>query len=51
MKDTFASVAFVAWMAGIVLAKGFWPTLLAVCVPLYGGYLVVERVLQAVGWV
>ena len=39
----------VAWLAGIVLAKGFWPTLSAVCLPFYAWYLVIERAMLAAG--
>lgn len=40
------------WMAGIVLAKGFWSTFFAVITSgLWSFYLVVERVLQATGWI
>ena len=35
------------WLAGIVIAKGFWSTLFAICVPFYSWYLVVERVMQS----
>lgn len=31
------------WLMGIVLAKGFWSTLLAVVLPLWGLYLSVEH--------
>lgn len=37
---------FFAWIAGIVIAKGFWSTFLAVIFPLWGYYLLVERVLE-----
>ena len=33
------------WLAGMVLAKGFWPMFFAIWTP-YGGYLVVEKALQ-----
>lgn len=32
------------WVSGIVLAKGFWWTVLAIFVPLYAWYLVVEKI-------
>ena len=35
-----------AWIAGIVLAKGFWSTFFALFVPLWSYYLVVERVVE-----
>ena len=37
------------WIAGVVLAKGFWWTLLAVFCPFYAWYLIVERVLVMTG--
>ena len=33
------------WLGGIVLAKGFWDSLAAICVPPYAWYLVVEQAL------
>jgi hypothetical protein len=42
---------YAAWVAGIILAKGFWWTALAVVLPFYGWYLIVTKVLQIVGWV
>lgn len=39
------------WIAGIVLAHGFWSTLFAVFMPLWALYLVVERLMMALGWV
>ena len=33
------------WLAGLVLAKGFWMTTFALF-PLYAWYIVVERVMQ-----
>ena len=38
------------WLAGTVLAKGFWLTATAVFLPPYAWYLVVERALVAIGW-
>jgi hypothetical protein len=34
-----------AWVAGWVLAKGFWSTLAAVFVPPWGWYLIAERLI------
>lgn len=39
-----------AWVAGIILAKGFWLTTLAVFVPFYGWYLVGAKLLTVAGW-
>lgn len=38
------------WLAGIVLAQGFWSVTAAVCVPPYAWYLVVERWMFVSGW-
>jgi hypothetical protein len=43
------SLFIVGWLAGLVLAKGFWSTLFALCSP-WGLYLVVEKVLLMNGW-
>lgn len=44
-------VWLVMWVAGCVLAKGFWSTLFAVITGgLWSFYLVIERALQAIGW-
>ena len=43
--DTISCVVFLfCWMVGIVLAKGFWWTMFAICCPFYGHYKVVEYV-------
>lgn len=39
------------WVAGAVMASGFWSTFFAVTFPPWGCYLIVERVLQAQGLV
>jgi hypothetical protein len=39
-------ILFFAWVAGIVLAKGFWSTFFAILVPLWGYYLVAERIIE-----
>jgi hypothetical protein len=39
------------WVAGWVLAHGFWSTLFAVFLPPWGWYLVAERLMQARGWI
>lgn len=40
-----------AWMAGIVLAKGFGWTIACICLIFPAYYLVVEKILQQIGWV
>ena len=32
-----------AWIAGVVLAKGFWLTVLAITIPFYAWYLIIEK--------
>lgn len=44
-----ALLAVLAWIAGTVLAPGEWK-LVAFVFPLYSWYLVVERAMQAAGW-
>ena len=38
------------WIAGVVLAKGFWWTVLAIFFPFYAWYLVVEKTLFILGF-
>ena len=42
-------VALVVWVAGIVIANGFWSTFFAIFIPLWAWYLVIERVLVTYG--
>lgn len=49
VEGTGELLAVLAWIAGTVLAPGWWK-LAAVMFPLYPWYLVVERVMQAAGW-
>ena len=51
MRDLLIFVMVTTWLAGIVLAKGFWLTVLAVCLPFYAWYLLIERVMQRTGFV
>jgi hypothetical protein len=44
MKTLIHSGWVITWLFGIVLAKGFWSTLVAVIFPLWGYYLVVEYI-------
>jgi hypothetical protein len=44
-----ALLAVLAWIAGAVLAPGWWK-LAAFVFPPYPWYLVVERAMQALGW-
>lgn len=44
-------VVVVPWLMGIVLAKGFISVLFSIVFAPYAWYLVVERLMQALGWV
>ena len=37
------------WIAGIVLAKGFWSTFFSIVLVPYGWYLVIEKILIMYG--
>ena len=43
MKYTVSMIFVLMWLAGIVIAKGFWSTFFAIFVPLWAYYLVVEQ--------
>jgi len=34
------------WIAGIVIAQGFWSTFFAIFVPLWSYYLVIARIVE-----
>lgn len=51
MKELIESVAIMCWLAGIVLAKGFWTTTAAIFFPPYALYLIVEKLMIMFGWV
>jgi hypothetical protein len=52
MKNTIYTLFFGStWIFGIVLAKGFISTLIAVIFPLWAWYLVAEKCLQMLGWI
>lgn len=42
--------SIVSWLAGIVLAHGFWSTLFAILMPPWAWLLVTERALMMAGW-
>lgn len=48
VEETLYIVLIVGWLAGVVLASGWWKAL-AVCLPFYAWYLIVERAMQAMG--
>ena len=45
MKPIVQLLLLVAWVAGIVIAKGFWSVFFAVIIPLWSYYLVVEQLM------
>jgi hypothetical protein len=49
MRELTGILLLVAWIAGIVIAKGFWSTLIAITFPLWSWYLVLERLMYAYG--
>lgn len=46
-----AVVAIIPWLVGVVISKGMWSTLFAICIPLYAWYLAVEKIMQLKGWI
>lgn len=48
--NIFGEALLVAWMMGIVLAKGFWLTTLSIFLPFYAWYLVVEKIMILSGF-
>ena len=45
MNSFIGLIMCIAWMGGVVLANGFWSTLLAVILPFWAWYLTVEHLL------
>ena len=45
LRAIIAVIFFVAWIAGIVIANGFWSSLFAFFIPFWAYYLVIERFL------
>lgn len=44
-----AMIILFCWLAGVVIANGFWAKFVAAVFPPYGLYLFVEKVLQVAG--
>ena len=42
-------ILIIPWLMGLVLAKAGWSTVFALFPP-YAWYLVIERVMQSLGW-
>ena len=51
IESVAALIAVTTWIAGLVLAKGFWSTFFGVFLPPWAWYLVVERCMQHLGWI
>jgi len=50
-KNPFIAFLFlVLYIAGIVIAKGFWSTFFAVTTVLWAYYLVIEKIMIYAGW-
>ena len=47
----YSLLFYIAWIAGIVISKGFWSCLFSITFPPWSLYLFIERVLIAVGLV
>lgn len=43
-------IVVVPWLMGIVISKGFWSCSIAIVIPPYAWYLVVEKVMLINGW-
>ena len=42
-------IIVIPWIAGIVIAKGFWSTFFACIIPFYSWYLFIERIMSTYG--
>jgi len=52
MNINLGFFTFIIWIAGIVLAKGFWSTFFAVItLGFWSAILVMEKTLQVIGWI
>ena len=51
MKELTQLIAVFFWIAGIILAKGFWSTFFAVILPLWSYVVVVYTGLVELGWI
>jgi len=51
MKEFSGFMAIMFWLAGLVLANGFWSTTAAMFFPPYAWYLIVEKGMVIIGWV
>ena len=49
MKSIAQLVLWIGWIAGFVLASGFWQTFFCI-IPFYSWYLVIEKIMVINGW-
>ena len=49
LNNLYAFIMIILWTAGAVLAKGFWLTLLAIFIPFYSWYLIIEKLMMHFG--
>lgn len=50
--DSIGALIFIgAWVAGMVLAQGFFSTVAAIFLPPWGWCLLAERALAVAGWI
>jgi hypothetical protein len=50
MNSIGSAFLVVLWIAGVVVAKGFWSTLFSIFVFPWGWYLAVEHFMALAGW-
>ncbi len=50
-NNIYSFIFSIAWVAGIVLAKGFWLTLLSIVFPPYAWYLLIEKLMAHYGFI
>lgn len=48
---SFLMFAWIVWIAGVVIAKGFWSTVFCIFFFPWSWYLVIEKVMVGLGWV
>jgi len=46
MKEVITLLSFIGWVAGVVIAQGFWSTFFAILIPFWAWYLLIERIVQ-----
>ena len=45
MRAIASLILLATWIAGVVIAKGFWSTLIAFFIPFWAYYLVIEQLI------